>query len=84
MSKLNDHDVNPRYRLATIEATSPPDGMPEGDWYQYIVEYGKSKMNCVRSGTLEEVTRHAEEFVENLNTRTAVGYSSYAQRKVKK
>lgn len=71
------------YRLTNIEKTDPPEGMPEGNWYHYVVEYGDSTMNCIRAGTLAEVTQHAEAFVENLNSRSAIGYSSYGARKAK-
>ncbi|MFW2372739.1 MAG: hypothetical protein ACN4GM_06415 [Gammaproteobacteria bacterium] len=81
--QLNHNARKISYRLANIEKTDPPEGMPAGNWYHYVVEYGNSSMNCIRSGTLTEVTEHAEAFVENLNSRSAVGYSSYAARKTK-
>jgi len=81
--QLNQNARKISYRLANIEKTDPPEGMPEGNWYHYVVEYGNSTMNCIRSGTLTEVTEHAEAFVENLNSRSAIGYSSYAARKTK-
>ena len=82
-SQLNQNSRIKIYRLTNVEKTDPPEGMPEGDWYHYVVEYGSSTMNCIRSGTLTEVTEHAEAFVENLNNRSAIGYSSYAARKTK-
>ncbi len=82
-SQLNRNALIRTYRLANIEKTDPPEGMPEGNWYHYVVEYGESSMNCIRGGTLTEVTEHAEAFVESLNSRSAIGYSSYAARKTK-
>lgn len=73
---------NTRYILSSVETVAPPEGMPDGDWVQYIVEYGEKKMNCIRAGTLKEVTLHAEEYVEYLNIRTSKGYSTYSPRKV--
>ncbi|MCW8956599.1 MAG: hypothetical protein OQL09_06925 [Gammaproteobacteria bacterium] len=82
-SQLNHNTSTKMYRLTNIEKTNPPEGMPAGNWYHYVVEYGNSTMNCIRAGTLTEVTQHAEAFVENLNSRSAIGYSGYAARKAK-
>ncbi|MDH5765737.1 MAG: hypothetical protein OEZ38_06955 [Gammaproteobacteria bacterium] len=73
--------MNVKYRLTIIEETSPPEGMDDGDWYRYVVEDGKSAINCIREGSLKDVTEHAEAFVENLNSRTKQGFSGYAHRK---
>lgn len=73
--------INITYRLTLVEPTSAPEGMPEGNWHRYVVEHGNSKMNCIRAGTLKEVTQHAEKYVEDLNFRTSKGYSTYAHRK---
>ncbi len=83
-TQMKDDVIAHKYRVASIEKTTPPEGMPDGDWYHYIVEYGKSTIDCIRAGSLKDVTQHAQDFVENLNTRTAKGYSSYAARKPKK
>jgi len=81
-SEANNNGAN-IYHLDTVEKTPPPQDMPEGDWFRYVVSYGNSKINCVRGGTLKEVTQHAEEFVENLNARSVTGYSGYAARSTK-
>jgi len=81
-SETNNNGVK-RYYLETVEETPPPEDMPEGDWYRYVVSYGDSEINCVRGGTLKEVTRHAEDFVENLNVRSTMSYSGYAARSTK-
>ena len=81
--QLNHNPSVKLYRLTNVEKTDPPEGMPAGNWYHYVVEYGNSTMNCIKSGTLTEVTEHAEAFVKNLNNRSAIGYSSYGARKSK-
>ena len=81
-SETNNNGVK-KYSLVTVEITPPPEDMPEGNWFRYIVSYGDSNINCVRCGTLKEVTRHAEDFVENLNARSTTGYSGYAARSTK-
>lgn len=71
------------YCLSTVEKTAAPEDMPDdGSWYHYVVMYGASEINCVRSGTLSEVTQHANDFVTNLNARSKSNYS-YATRNIK-
>jgi hypothetical protein len=70
-----------RFRVTSIEKAGAPDGMLEGEWYHYVISRGPSKIMGKRPGTLQSVTEHAEEFVENLNRRAAPGYSAYAARK---
>ena len=75
---------NNQYRVISVEKTDPPEGMTDGDWYHYIIGYGRSKIEGLRCGTRKAVTQHAEDFAENLSTRTTKGYSAYAARKQKK
>jgi len=83
---MNTHTsnlANRKYLLSTIEKTEAPEDMPEdGNWYRYVVMYGTSEINCVKSGTLGEVTQHANDFVTNLNARSNTNYS-YASRNIK-
>lgn len=76
-SQINDISER-KYCLTTIEKTEPPEDMPEGNWYHYTVMYGSKEISCVRAGTLKEVTQHAEDFVENLNSRSTMSYSNYS------
>jgi hypothetical protein len=78
--KINDH----KYRLISVEKTDPPEGMPNGSWYRYVIGQGTSRIEGTRLGTLKSVTRHAEEYAENLDTRATIGYSAYVSRKQKK
>ena len=72
------------FRVINIENTDPPAGVTEGEWYQYTIGHGDSAIHGKRSGSLQSVTRHAEEFAENLNQRTLLGYSAYAARRLQK
>ena len=83
-TQTNNDVINRSYRLTLVEPVSAPEGMPEGNWCRYVVEHGISTMNCIRAGTLKEVTQHAEKYVEDLNSRTLKGYSTYAHRKPSK
>lgn len=73
-----------QYHVVLVEKTSPPEGMPDGDWCHYVIGRGRSKIEGVRFGSVKAVTQHAEAFAENLNTRTTKGYSTYAARRTKK
>lgn len=81
-SQASNTDIK-QYCLTIIEKTDPPEDMPEGSWFHYVVKYGSSEINCVRSGTLSEVTLHAQNFVENLNSRSTSSYTNYANRNTK-
>jgi hypothetical protein len=73
-----------KYRVISVEKTDPPAGMEGGNWFHYIIGQGSSKIEGRRLGTLKAVTRHAEEFAENLNMRGTKGYSAYSSRKTAK
>ncbi len=78
----NDDDIfDRRFSVTKIEKTDPPEGMPEGEWYHYVIGRGTSEIQGKRPGTLESVIEHVEEFVENLNRRALLGYSAYAAAK---
>jgi len=72
------------YCVTSIEKTEPPAGVIEGEWYQYTIGHGESAIHGRRSGSLQSVTRHAEEYAENLNQRTLLGHSAYAARRLQK
>ncbi len=70
--------------VTSIEKTEPPAGVTEGEWYQYTIGQGESAIHGRRSGSLQSVTRHAEEYAENLNQRTLLGHSAYAALRLQK
>lgn len=70
-----------KYRVVSVTKTNPPAGMEGDNWYHYVIGQGSSHMECTRLGSLNAVTKHAEEFAENLNLRASKGYSAYATRK---
>jgi len=70
-----------KFHVISIEKSEPPKGMTKGDWYHYVIGGGSSQITGKRSGTLKSVTDHVEEFVGNLNQRTARGYSPNAAQK---
>lgn len=73
-----------RYSVTCVEQTDPPDGADTGTWYRYIIEGGNSTIVGNRCGTLQEVTCHANTFVEDLNSRSGSrGRSMWSPRQKK-
>jgi len=73
-----------KFPVTSIEKADPPDGEAEGEWYEYEIGIGSSVIKGKRAGSLKAVTEYVKEYAENLNERSALGYSSYAARKVQK
>ena len=73
-----------KFPVTSIEKIDPPNGVTEGEWYGYVIGEGASAIRGMRSGSLKSVTAYVEEYAENLNQRSALGYSSYTTRKVEK
>jgi len=75
-------DIPPaKFTLESIEETSAPDGAGKEKWYSYIIGRGKSVIKGKRSGTLHSVTEHAENVVEDLNSRSHRHGSIYVSRR---
>ncbi len=70
-----------KFPVTSIEKTEPPKGVTEGEWYEYVIGEGSSAIRGKRSGSLKAVTEYVEEYAENLNQRSTLGYSAYAARK---
>jgi len=81
--EMDDNNNEPKYRVVSVEKSAPPEGMPDGDWHRYVIGQGGSKIEGFKTGSLQTVTEHAETFAEDLNARSANGYSVYAARKRK-
>lgn len=70
-----------KYHLVTVEKTTPPEGMPGDNWHRYVIGQGNSRIEGTKPGSLSDVTLHAETVIEDLNSRTSRGGSTYAPRK---
>ena len=79
-----DSKTGVQYRVMSVEKTVTPKGLPEGDWYRYVIGQGRSKIKGLRPGTLKTVTDHAKSVADDLNTRGARGFSYSVTRKKKK
>lgn len=61
--------IRNKFKVVSVEKTKPPAGMDGGTWYHYEIKCAGSSLYGTRSGTLEQVTEHAEAFAEELNFR---------------
>ena len=69
-----------KFKLETVEQTTPPEGIDSGTWFRYVIGRGTSKINGAKLGTLRSVTEHAESVVEDLNERANKHGSIYVSR----
>lgn len=60
-----------KYQVTEVEKTTAPEGMPGDSWYRYVIQKGKSVMECKKSGSLKVVREHAEGVAELINSRNA-------------
>ncbi|UCH52387.1 MAG: hypothetical protein JSW09_07090 [Pseudomonadota bacterium] len=71
------------FNVVAVQKTEAPKGAPRGTWYRYVIEGGtrRSRITGCRSGSKEQVQRHAEGFADELNARARRGYSVFAPRR---
>lgn len=70
-----------KYNVTSIEKIDTPAGMTGDHWYRYIIGQGGGKIEGLKEGTLNEVTLHAENFAEDLNSRSKGKAASHLSRK---
>lgn len=81
---MNDDsdDITPaKFTLESIEETAAPEGAGKQKWYSYIIGRGKSVIKGKCAGTLQSVTEHAQNIVEDLNSRSHRQGSMYVSRR---
>lgn len=76
-----ENTIQKKYRVELVEKTDPPEGMPEGSWYRYVIGQGRSQVVGFKPGSLKDVTEHAETIAGEFNERAAGRKSPYAARK---
>ncbi|MDH5369396.1 MAG: hypothetical protein OEW99_05190 [Gammaproteobacteria bacterium] len=69
-----------KYQVVSVDKIVTPEGMPDGDWYCYVIGYGNSIIDGKKPGTLKNVTQHAEAVAEDLNLRSQNKKSVYAPK----
>ena len=62
-----------KHQVISVEKTTAPDGMEGDNWYRYVIQKGKSIMECKKSGSLKAVKEHAESVAELINSRNGRG-----------
>jgi len=77
---LEGETVIAKYQVISIDKIDTPKGMPEGDWYCYVIGYGSQRIDGKKPGTLKNVTQHAEAVAEDLNLRSQSKKSVYAPK----
>ena len=58
----------PHYRVALVEKSAAPQGAKGDNWYRYVLENGCASITGRRRGSLQEITQHAIDCAERLNT----------------
>jgi len=81
--ELKDSTTRIKYRVMSVKKTATPKGLPEDNWYHYVIGQGRSKIEGMRPGTLETVTDHAKSVADDLNDRGANGFTYAVTRKQK-
>jgi hypothetical protein len=82
-AEIDDSMIEERYQVVSVEKIDPPQGMPAGSWYRYVIGQGRSQIEGLKLGTLHAVTEHARIMADDLNSRAARSGSFYAPRKRK-
>lgn len=72
-AKKAKKDADPTFNVVSVEKTDPPSGCDGDDWYQYVIERGRSTIVGARRGTLRAVKAHAVAYANDLNARAANG-----------
>ncbi len=80
-SPQTQRDSTRHFRVALVEKSAVPQGAAGDDWYRYVLESGYAAITGWRRGSLQEITQHAIHCTEELNARSATGFSPRAYRR---
>ena len=72
-----------RYNVELVEECGAPDGLEGDNWYRYVIGEGRDRIEGKQPGTLSSVTRYADGFAEELNSRNARGGSLFKPKGTK-
>jgi hypothetical protein len=77
--------MNNEYAVTTVEKAISPEGGQGRDWFRYVLSSGRSQINGLHCGTLDEVMEYATSCAELVNSRSVSGKSArtYAPSKKK-
>jgi hypothetical protein len=69
------------FSVVSVEKMEPTAGMIDEGCYRYVIECGLRRIVGTRFGTLQEVSSHANAFIDELNSRSNnSGYSFWLRR----
>jgi hypothetical protein len=68
-TEIKVHINEDKYHVVSINKSNPPDGATAGNWYRYVIEKGKSKIEGFKCGSFVSVSEHAENVTEDINQR---------------
>lgn len=81
--EAEEKSIEQKYRVMVVEKTSAPEGMPGDDWCRYVIGEGNSMIESKRTGSIKDVTLHAESVAEQINSRSGKRGSVYVTSKRK-
>lgn len=81
---VKEENIKLRYCVMSIEETEAPAGLSGENWYEYVIGEGTSKIQGLKSGSLAEVTQHANKVTDDLNDRSRSKKPGYSQIQNKK
>ena len=68
------------FAVTAIQKCAAPDGKRSGQWHRYTVENQLTTIQGYAKGSKTEVTRHASEYVENLNLKNDPKHKATVRR----
>ena len=77
---IEDEMIPTNYQVLSVEKIDAPDGLPGDNWFQYVIGHKKTTIDGIKTGTLKNVTLHAESVAKDLNLRSMSNRSSYAPK----
>ena len=80
-SPQTQRDSTPHFRVALVEKSVGPQGAEGEDWYRYVLKSRYGAITGWRRGSLQEITQHAVHCAEELNARSATGFSPRPYRR---
>ena len=80
-TEIKVHINEDKYHVVSINKTLPPDGAMAGNWYRYVIEKGKSKIEGFKCGSYVYVFEHANNVTEDINQR-AEGFGQFAYYRI--
>ena len=66
---MQDEPSMNEYQVTKVQKTTPPEGMPDDNWYRYVIKRGEQVIEGKKKGSLKAVKEHAASVAELINSR---------------